>query len=178
MRELTLASETLFEGRLLQLRRDTVRLPNGRESVREVVVHPGAVAVVPVLDDGRVLLVRQFRYAAGKPLLEIPAGTLRPGEDPPECAQRELREETGYTARRLEPVASFYLAPGYSTELLHLFWATGLTPAEGERDEDEILEIVPMNLHEAVAAIDRGEIQDAKSVAGLLLAWRKFSGNG
>jgi ADP-ribose pyrophosphatase len=175
LRELTIATETLFEGRLLKLRRDLVRLPDGRESVREIVVHPGAVAIVPMRDDGQVILVRQYRHATGKVLLEVPAGTLNPNEAPEDCALRELREETGYTATHLERLVSFYLAPGYSTELIHLFLATGLKPADGKTDEDEWVETVVMPLAEAVAQILRGEIEDAKTMAALLLVWQKVN---
>lgn len=175
-KEKVLSSQVSFEGRLIALRCDTVQLPNGRISVREVVVHPGAVAIVPLLDDGRVILVRQYRHAVGRVLTEVPAGTLHPDETPEECALRELQEEIGYTADRLERLTAFHLAPGYSTELIHLFLATGLQPAESEKDEDELLELVVMPLDEAVAKIFDGSIQDAKSVAALLLVWYRVKG--
>jgi len=171
--EVLIESDKVFEGRLISVRKDTVRLPNGRTSTREVVVHPGAVAVVPMLEDGRVILVKQYRHAVGKILMEIPAGTLYPDETPEECALRELREEVGYAAGRLEKLTSVYLAPGYSTELIHLFLSTDLQPAEGETDEDEFLKPVTLTLDEAVAQIANGEIQDAKTVAALLLVWSK-----
>ncbi|MCS7191910.1 MAG: NUDIX hydrolase [Armatimonadetes bacterium] len=174
--EKMLSSEIAFEGRLISLRRDEVQLSDGRKSVREVVIHPGAVAVVPLTSDRKVLLVRQFRYAVRKNLIEIPAGTLHHDETPEECAQRELSEEIGFTAGKLERLTSLYLAPGYSTELIYLFIATELTPTEGERDQDEILEVVKMSLEEAIAAIERGEIQDAKTIAALLLVKKRFSG--
>lgn len=169
-----LRSEKVFDGRLIALRKDTVRLPNGRESSREVVVHPGAVAIVPILDDRKVILVSQYRHAVGKTLMEIPAGTLHPDEKPEECALRELREETGYIAGRLEKLLSLYLAPGYSTELIHLFLAEDLRPAKSETDEDEFIELVIVPLDEAVVKILKGEIQDAKTVAALLLVWNKL----
>jgi len=171
--EVLIESDKVFEGRLISVRKDTVRLPNGRTSTREVVVHPGAVAIVPMLEDGRVILVKQYRHAVGKILMEIPAGTLYPDETPEECALRELREEVGYAAGRLEKLTSVYLAPGYSTELIHLFLATDLQPAEGETDEDEFLKPVTLTLDEAIAQITDGEIQDAKTVAALLLVWSK-----
>jgi ADP-ribose pyrophosphatase len=171
--EVLIESIKVFEGRLISVRKDTVKLPNGRTSTREVVVHPGAVAIVPMLEDGRVILVKQYRHAVGKILMEIPAGTLHPGETPEECALRELREEIGYSAGRLEKLTSVYLAPGYSTELIHLFLATDLQPAEGEADEDEFLKPVTLTLDEAIAQIAYGEIQDAKTVAALLLVWSK-----
>ncbi|MCS7263651.1 MAG: NUDIX hydrolase [Armatimonadetes bacterium] len=176
LEERMLNSEKIFEGRLIGLRRDEVQLSDGRKSVREVVIHPGAIAVVPIMNDGKVLLVRQFRYAVGKTLIEIPAGTLNLDETPEECAQRELSEETGFTAGKLERLTSLYLAPGYSTELIYLFIATELKPTEGERDQDEILEVVKMPLEEAIVAIERGEIQDAKTIAALLLVKKRLSG--
>ncbi|MCS7186651.1 MAG: NUDIX hydrolase [Armatimonadetes bacterium] len=176
MRELIetmLESERIYDGRLIGLRRDKVKLPNGRTSTREVVVHPGAVAIVPLLSDGRVILVRQYRYAVGKILMEIPAGTLHPNETAEDCALRELREEIGYTAGQLEHLASIYLAPGYSTELIHVFLATNLEPASGDMDEDEFVEPVAIPLEDAISQIGEGKIQDAKTVAALLLVWQK-----
>ncbi len=172
--ERTLGSETVFEGRLIKVRKDEVQLRDGRKSTREVVVHPGAVAVLPLTKEMKIVFVRQFRYAIGKALIEIPAGTLQPNETPEECAQRELSEEIGFTAGKLERLISLYLAPGYSTELIHLFVATDLMPSKVERDEDEILEIVEMSFKDAIAAIGRGEIQDAKTVAALLLVRKYF----
>ncbi len=173
LRETMVESETLYHGRLIGLRKDKVQLPDGRTSTREVVVHPGAVAIVPLLDDGRVVLVRQYRYAVGKILMEIPAGTLHPNETAEECALRELREEIGYTAGRLEHLTSLYLAPGYSTELLHVFLATNLNSESGTMDEDEFIEPVAIPLEEAISQISEGKIQDAKTVAALLLVWHK-----
>lgn len=173
LKETTLESETLYSGRLIGLRRDKVELPNGRTSTREVVVHPGAVAVVPLLDDGRVILVKQYRYAIGKTLMEIPAGTLHPNETVEECALRELREEIGYTAGKLEHLTSIYVAPGYSTELIHVFLATNLTPESGETDEDEFIEPLALPIEEAISQINEGKIQDAKTVAALLLVWHR-----
>jgi ADP-ribose pyrophosphatase len=170
MLETTIRSEVLFRGRLLTVRRDHVRLPNGTESTREVVQHPGAVAVVPINAAGRVLLVRQFRQPTGKVLLEIPAGTLDPGESPERCAARELGEEIQFEPGKLELLASVYLAPGYSSELIHLFLATDLRPADADCDADENLRLAPMPLREAVAAAKDGRLEDAKTVCGLLLA--------
>jgi len=175
MREVTLHSRLVFEGKVVNLRVDTVRIPSGREATREVVEHRGAVAMVPLLDDGRVVLVRQFRQAVGEVLLEIPAGTLNAGEEPDECARRELREEIRYEPAKLEEMFASYLAPGYSSEMLHVFLATELTPAEGETDEDETVEVEILPLDKAVEMIRTGEIKDAKTICGLLLArdWRK-----
>lgn len=167
--EVTLHSRRVFEGKVVSLRVDTVRIANGREATREVVEHPGAVAMVPFLPDGRVILVRQFRQATGRVLLEIPAGTLHPGEEPEECARRELREEIGYEPGRLERMFSSYLAPGYSSEMLHVFLAGELKPAEGSTDEDETVEAEVLPLQKAVDMIRTGEIKDAKTICGLLL---------
>lgn len=168
--EVTLSSRRIFEGKVVSLRVDTVRTANGREATREVVEHRGAVAMVPLLPDGSVVLVRQFRQAAGEVLLEIPAGTLNVGEEAEECARRELREEIGYEPGRLERMFSSYLAPGYSSEMLHVFLATELKRAEGSTDEDETVEPEVLPLEEAVAMIRTGEINDAKTICGLLLA--------
>lgn len=168
--ETTVASETIYEGRLLRVRVDTVALPSGRTTTREVVEHRGAVAVVPVLDDDRLLLVRQYRQPAGRVLLEIPAGTLDPGEAPEDCARRELAEETGYRPGRLIPLYKTYLAPGYSSEMLHCFLGLDLVPAEGGPDHDENLELEIITLAEAEAMLERGEINDAKTLCGLLMA--------
>jgi len=171
--EQTLSAETIYRGKLLTIRKDRVRLENGRESVREVVVHPGAVAIVPLLPDGRVLLVRQYRYAAGRALLEIPAGTLdQPGESPAAAAARELGEETGYTATDYRELTAFFTAPGFCTEKITVYLATGLTPGAQNQmeDEDIALEIVPLSTVPTLIA--NGDIADAKTISGLLMAMR------
>lgn len=170
LEEKCLRREVVFDGKLLKVRADRVRLPNGSESVREVVAHPGAVAMVPLTDEGKVIFVRQWRYPAGKALLEIPAGTLEPDEEPLACAGRELAEEIGRRPERLEPLGSFFLAPGYSSERIHLFLATGLQPAAAEADADETIEVEEIPLAEAVAMAADGRLEDAKSIAGVLLA--------
>ncbi|MDH7602106.1 MAG: NUDIX hydrolase [Armatimonadota bacterium] len=172
LREETIESKEVFSGRLVKLRVDRVRLPNGRESTREVVVHRGAVAAVPLIDSDRVVMVRQFRQAAGETLLEIPAGTLDPGEDPAECVIRELEEEIGRRPNRVTLMFRSYLAPGYSSEMLHTFLAEDLVPIESSSDEDEFIEIVEVRLDEAVDKILSGEIKDAKSICGILMAQR------
>ena len=181
--ERLVASETIHRGRLLELRLDTVERANGHRARREVVVHPGAVAIVALDPEGRILLVRQYRHPAGRVLLEIPAGTLDrdPGsgatEDPAGAARRELEEETGYRASRWERMGDFWTAPGFATERMVLYLATGLTPAAGDRlepDEDEALELVRVPWREALAAADRGEIDDAKSLVGILWVARRL----
>jgi ADP-ribose pyrophosphatase len=151
-----------------------VKTSTGATTTREVVRHGGAVAMVPLLDDGRVVLVRQFRHPVREALLEIPAGTLGAGEAPEACAQRELMEEVHYRAASLERLFSLCLAPGYSTELIHIYLATGLEPAQLAHDEDEVLRIEVLEMGEAVALIDDGGIKDAKTVAGVLAAARRL----
>src|SRR5436309_1627786 len=169
--ERVLHSERVFAGRLLNLRVDRVALPNGRETTREVVEHPGAVAIVPLHDDGRVVLVRQYRHAVGRSLLEIPAGTLDQGEESAEAAAaRELQEETGYRAARLTPLATFYPAPGFATERMTVFLATGLTDGDQGQMEDENITVETIPLAELPALLARGELADAKTLVGLLLA--------
>jgi len=175
--ETTLTSESLYQGKILNLRRDTVRLSNGQQASREVVEHVDSAAAVPLLDDGRVVMVEQWRYPVGRALLEIPAGILEPGEEPAEAMRRELTEEIGYAAGRLELLFSVYLAPGYSQELIHIFLAQDLQPAQAAPDDDEIIRVKKISLEDAVAACLHGELTDAKTVAGLLaVAARRQSG--
>lgn len=145
--------------------------PEARPSRREVVEHGGAVALVPVTPDGSVVMVRQFRYAAGVELLEVPAGTLEPGETPEACARRELGEETGYSARQLLPLGWFYTSPGFCSEVIHLYLAlvhpTALAPCP-DQEEDLVVQLVPLT--EAVAMAADGRLLDAKSIAGILMA--------
>ena len=175
--ETVVASRVVHEGRYLTYRVDTIERADGSRAERDVVGHPGAVAILAVDPDGEVLLVRQFRVPAGRVLLEIPAGTLDVDpatgavEDHALAARRELEEETGYRADTWRQLASFWTAPGFATELMHLWLATDLRPADGERlgpDEDEHLRLERMPLHDALAAVEHGEIADAKSIVGLL----------
>jgi ADP-ribose pyrophosphatase len=160
-------SKTAFVGRLLHVRVDTVRTPEGIETTREVVVHPGAVAVVPLIAND-VILVEQWRQAIGAVSLEIPAGTLHPGESPESCAQRELLEETGYQAGRLSELYSLALTPGYSSEIIHVYIAEDLRPGEGQRDLDEKVTVKRLGFDEVVRRCLAGELPDAKTVAGIL----------
>lgn len=166
--EETIDSQRFFEGRILNLRVDTVRLPDGRQSTREIVEHRGAAAAVPLLPDGRVVLVRQWRQPAQRVLLEIPAGVVEEDESPEDCMRRELAEEIGYQPGRLQLLFAMYLAPGYSEELIHIFVADDLQPIVAEADYDENLQVVKLPFSEAVDRCRRGEIQDAKTIAGLL----------
>ncbi len=164
----TLSSRYVYNGHNIRLRVDEVVLPSGKETVREVIEHNGAVAIVAVDEEKNVLLVRQFRHAAGKELLEIPAGGINPGETPEETARREMQEETGYVPGKLERLGGFYSAPGYASEYLHLFLATGLMPARLIAEDTEEIKLVRIPHGEVVELIRRGDIQDAKSIAGLL----------
>lgn len=164
-----LSSEVLLEGRVFRVRRDRLTI-GGKEFVRDVVEHPGAVVMVPLLPDGQVLLVRQWRHAAGEALLELPAGTREPGEEPAATAGRELQEEVGYRAGRLTSLGAFYSAPGFCNEVLYLFLAEELTPSQLAGDEDEEIEVVALPLKEALAMAGRGELRDGKTIAGLYLA--------
>ena len=165
--ELT-GSEMVFDGRLFDLRLDTLQSPEGHTFRREMVYHPGAVCMIPVDGEDRLLLVEQYRHGARTRLLEIPAGTLEPGEDPAETAARELREEVGMRAGQVESLGGFWIAPSYATEYIQLFLCSELTPDPLPGDEDEDIEIVRMTREEATAAVDEGRINDAKSIAGIL----------
>jgi len=170
--ERTVKSELLHEGRNFSFLRDEVELPSGRRTERDVVRHPGAVAIVPVLPDRRIVLVRQFRYAAGKTLLEIPAGTLEPGESVIDCARRELIEETGFRAEKMEPILSCYMAPGYSNEIIHFFVARGLVEVGVDPEWDEEISVEPFSVDEVHRMIDENSIEDAKTVVGVLASLR------
>jgi ADP-ribose pyrophosphatase len=165
----TLRSRTVFEGKVVRLYVDHVRLPNGMEAEREVVRHWGAVGMLPLDDEQHVYLVRQYRHATGEDLLEVPAGKLVAGEDPLHCARRELMEEVGFSAEEWVKLSSFYTSPGFSDEVLHLFLATRLRKGEPSPDEDEFLEIVRMPLSEALQMVSSGDIKDSKTVAGIAL---------
>ena len=173
-------SRRVYSGRVISLDVDTVNFPNGTSGELEMVRHPGASAVIPFLDDPaaadpRVVLIRQYRYAADGYLYEIPAGRLDPGETPAECALRELREETGYSARNVIPLTTFFTTPGFTDEKIHLFAATGLEPGEASLESDEILELHPTPLSTAVGMVKTGEIIDGKSMLGILLSAHRFA---
>ena len=165
--ETRLTSEAVFDGRLLHVRRDTVQLPNGRTSTREYVVHPGAVLIAPRLDDGRWVVERQFRYPVGRVFLEFPAGKRDAGESARETGERELLEETGYRAESWTRLGDLHPGVGYTNELIELWRADGLTHVGRKLDEDEHLDIVTMRGDDLLAAFDRGEITDAKTIATL-----------
>ena len=168
-----LRTETLLKGRAFAIRRDWMKTPDGRETKFDIIEHGGSVVIVPIDADGNLLFVRQYRHAAGQDLLELPAGTLEENEDPTVCAAREIREETGFAAGKLEKIGEFYLAPGYSTEFMIVYLARDLTHNPLEADADEFLSVEKIPVKQALEMAERGEIPDAKSLAALLLA-RKY----
>jgi len=172
MTETIIQSEYLYRGKVVKLRLDQVRMANNQTAAREVVEHQGAVAVVALDAKKRVLMVRQYRSGAQSELLEIPAGTLEPNEDPATCAQRELQEETGFRAARLKNLGYFYSSPGFCTEKMYLFLARNLKPGNAAPDTDEIIRAEWMPLARALRLIERGEIVDAKTIVGLARAAR------
>ena len=165
--EHTISSRLLHEGRSFSFKTDMVKLENGRETVRDVVDHSGAVAIVAV-DGDELVLVRQYRYAAGRELLEIPAGTLEQGEDPYRCAVRELQEETGYAASAWSRLISCYMAPGYSSEIIHFYVAEGLSQVGMSPEEDESITVERHGFDEVVEMIEDNTIMDAKTITGVL----------
>lgn len=171
LKEKTLHSREIFAGRILRLRLDTVELPDGKHGTREIVEHAGAVAVVALDSEGRIVMVRQYRKPVEQVLLEIPAGTLEDGEGPLDCARRELKEETGLTADHWEKVLTYYSTPGFTDERLHIFLATGLTGGSTQTDHDEFVETVLMPLGEAYHKIFTGQIADGKSIIGIQYAY-------
>ena len=164
-----LASKEVFDGRILRLRVDRVRLPDGGEAVREVVEHRPAVVIVPIDAEGRVVMVRQYRYAVREALLEAPAGIVEAHEKPEECAQRELQEEVGYKAGSLRRLGEFWTTPGFSDELMYAYVATDLVPSVLDPDADENIEIERVPLSRIAEMVRSGEIRDAKTIAACLM---------
>ena len=169
LREHRVSGEVVFAGRVVGVRVDTASLPGGAIARREVVEHSPSVVVVPIDSNGDIVMVRQFRYPVGETLVEAPAGSVEDGELPEQSAQRELQEEIGYRAESLERLGSFWMSPGYCTELMHAFVARGLSPSTLDPDDDENIEVVRRPLSEARALIERGEVRDAKTIAALLM---------
>ena len=168
--ERTIGTKRIYEGNIINVRVDTVRMPSGRDATREIVEHSHAVCIVPIDNDGNVVLVRQYRKPAEDALLEVPAGGVEDGEISEEAVLRELQEEIGYTADHLEHLSSFWVAPGWATEYMHAYLATGLRESRLDGDEDENIEVVRLRFDEAVSMLKTGEINDGKTIAALLLA--------
>jgi len=174
--EHTVDSTPVYDGTLLKVRRDRVRMSDGHESVREWVAHPGAVVVIGILDNGKLLLERQFRYPLRRIFLELPAGKIDPDEHPLDTGRRELREETGYRAKTWRHLGTMHPCIGYSDERIEIFWAQGLSYIGHERDHGEHMEVIEMSLGDALLAVRDGDITDAKTITALLWADKVFSG--
>lgn len=170
--------DKVYKGKIFDVAVERITLPNGMTKDREVVRHPGAAAMVPILDSGQVLLVKQYRHAVNRYLLEIPAGTLEADETPETCARRELIEEVGHDASSIEKLGKIFPAPGYTDECIHIYLMRGLTPVGQQLEDDEVLEIQPTSMNDAVSMISRGEIQDAKTITGLLLTSKRLGTGG
>lgn len=163
--------KNIYNGKVVVLNVESVTLPNGATAELEIVRHPGASAIVPLKEDGTVVLIRQYRHAVSGFIYEIPAGKLDRGEDPVVCAARELEEEVAYRAARFELLSSIFTAPGFADEVIHIYLATGLTQGRQKLDHDEVLDIIEVPLEKAIGMVQAGEIRDAKSIAGLLTAY-------
>ncbi len=168
------SSTPIYKGRVIDVRVDEVEMEPGRVFKRDVVAHPGAVVIMPIDEQGRILWITQYRYAAGKTLLELPAGTLEEGESPAETARREIIEEVGFAAETWKELGGFYSAPGFCSEYLYAYLATDLSEDFADGDEDEDIEVLPLSLEETYARLDAGEITDAKSIATLMLYLRQL----
>lgn len=169
--EKTMKSERIYEGKILSVRIDTVELPDKKYSKREIVEHPGAVAIVPITEDKEIFLVKQFRKATETVLLEIPAGKLEINEQPTECAIRELKEETGLNAEKMDCILDYYSSPGFTNEKIHIFMASGVTIGEAEPEEDEYIDVVKIKIDEAMNMINDGIIKDGKTIIGIFMAY-------
>lgn len=163
-------AETIHQAKVFRLCRETVTLPTGVTATLDVIHHPGSSATVPLLPDDQVVMIKQYRHSLRQSIWEIPAGTLNPGENPLECARRELIEEAGYEATHFEKLTEILTAPGYSDERIHIFLASDLRPVPQDLDKDEVLEVVRLPMDETLAMIRDGRIQDAMTIVGLLLA--------
>ena len=176
--EQMISSERVFDGRIVRLRADAVLLPNGRNATREVVEHRPSVVVVPIDADGNAILVRQYRYPADQVLLEAPAGVVEESETPDDCAMRELQEEIGFSSRNLRALGGFWMSPGYCTEFMHAYLAKDLVPSKLQADADESIEVERVSISRVSRLIRLGEIQDAKTIAALLMAVYLFDAGG
>lgn len=168
-----ISEENVFDGVLLHVQRDTVKLPNGNETTREWVRHPGASSVLPILPNGDIVLVKQYRYPIGKVTLEVPAGKLDKNEDPLNCAMRELEEETGYVADKIKKMTTIATTVGFSNEFIHLYLAENLSVGKFNPDDDEFINVVKMPFTEALKKVENGEIFDVKTIISILFYARK-----
>jgi ADP-ribose pyrophosphatase len=176
LKEKLIETETIYTGRIFNVELRKIKLPDGRQTVYDIVKNPNACAIVALDGEDNVIMVRQFRQSAGKVLLEVPAGKIDEGEDPDACAARELAEETGYTAQKIERILSARVSPGFSTEIIYIYKATGLTPGETDFDEDEFIETVKVPLKKAYGMIKKGEIEDGKTISGVLAVYCEKNG--
>ncbi|RKD34553.1 NUDIX hydrolase [Thermohalobacter berrensis] len=174
--EKTMKTEKIYDGKILKLRIDTVELPDKKYSKREIVEHPGAVGIVPITENNEVVLVKQYRKAVEKVLYEIPAGKLEIGEEPLNCAVRELKEETGIIADKMEFISEFYTTPGFCDEKIYLFIAQGLEEGKANPDNDEYIDVVKLKINEVLSMINDGVILDSKTIIGILMAKRVLEG--
>jgi len=174
--EKTLSAEKIYKGRIIDLEKLVVELPDGRTAQREIVRHPGASMVVPILDDGRIIMIKQFRKPLEKVYYEMPAGKLDGNEDPIDCAVRELREETGYAVGKIEHILSIDTTPGFSDEIIHIYAATELEPGETEKDKDEFIETCMFSIDELLEMVYSGKITDAKTIIGVFLIQKYLNG--
>ena len=178
LKEKTIKAETVYEGTFLTLKRDKILLPNGNTSTREWIKHPGAVCCVPILPNGKIVLIRQYRYAVKQEMIEIPAGKLDKNEIPEKCALRELEEEIGYKANKLTLLANIHPAIGFTDEKMWLYLAEGLVKTKQNHDADEFLVLFPTKLKEAVDMVWSGQITDVKTIIGILWAQKMLLGEG
>jgi ADP-ribose pyrophosphatase len=174
LEEKHISSISRFKGNIIEFETQTVMLPNGKYATRDVILHPGASAVIPLTDDGYIYLVKQYRKPLDLCLTEIPAGKLDKDEDPQKCAIRELQEETGLVAKNVRHLVSIHTAPGFSNECLHLYLATGLTEGECNQDEDEFLSVEKKHVNELIDMIYKGQISDSKTIIGVFMAKKYF----
>jgi len=177
LKESRITTEVVYKGDFLDVRRDEVLLPNGKTGTREWINHPGAVVIIPILPNGEIALIKQFRYAARSEFLELPAGKLDEGEDPKACAFRELEEEIGYRAGKMQFIANIHPAIGFANEIMSIYLAEDLKKTNYNRDKDEFIELIPTNMEEALNLVWENKITDVKSIIGLLWLKRTKSNN-